>query len=473
LGERVRRTGTVGGLDERRSLRAPSVEAGLLSLSALETRLVAEPGPCGVIFVDLDGMKDVNDRHGHEVGDRLLRGAARRLAQVVPAGFAAPIGSDEFALLVPGLDEAVGLDWVVTRVGETLAVPFDIGLVQPVEVSATAAGALWRPGDDPRSVFRTVDERVMVGKVYRREDGFGKLADLVAGVLDRAPDVELLDAAAGAMLHLAGADVGLVLVAGEVAFAPDLSAAAAVEIASRAASEASDTGRFVDTRDEEWEVVAAPLGASDALAGAVAVLRRGGRFGRRERVLVAQAGRLLGPSIVARRSLEDALGQIAELSEQALCDETTGLPNRRALLRRLAEIPDDVPLSVLLVDFDGLRVVNNVLGHQMGDELIRRVAAAIQESLEQGELVARLHGSGGDEFVVCCPFVDEDSAAVRAAEVEDNLMGIRLPSALRHLYRGASVGTSTRTTGESPIAFLERAGSSMRERKAARRSREQ
>ena len=116
---------------------------------------------------------------------------------------------------------------------------------------------------------------------------------------------------------------------------------------------------------------------------------------------------------------------------------------------------------------------NNVLGHQMGDELIRRVAAAIQESLEQGELVARLHGSGGDEFVVCCPFVDEDSAAVRAAEVEDNLMGIRLPSALRHLYRGASVGTSTRTTGESPIAFLERAGSSMRERKAARRSREQ
>ena len=188
---------------------------------------------------------------------------------------------------------------------------------------------------------------------------------------------------------------------------------------------------------------------------------------------MAQAGRLLGPSIVARRSLEDALGQIAELSEQALCDETTGLPNRRALLRRLAEIPDDVPLSVLLVDFDGLRVVNNVLGHQMGDELIRRVAAAIQESLERDEFVARLHGSGGDEFVVCCPFVGEDSAAVRAAEVEDHLMGIRLPSALRHLYRGASVGTSTRTTGESPIAFLERAGSSMRERKAARKALEQ
>ena len=222
---------------------------GLLSLSALEARLAAQPGPCGVVFVDLDGMKDVNDRHGHEVGDRLLRWPPGRLSQVVPSGFAAPIGSDEFVLLVPGLDDAVALDWVVTRVGETLAVPFDIGLAEPVEVSATAAGALWRPGDDPRSVFGTVDERVMVGKVYRREDGFGKLADLVAGVLDRAPDVELLDAAAGAMMHLAGADLGLVLVAGEVAFAPDLAAAGGGgDRVPRSRRRRRRPGRFVDIK---------------------------------------------------------------------------------------------------------------------------------------------------------------------------------------------------------------------------------
>ena len=471
MGERARRLDTGAERNQLRGGRAQlGVATGILSLSALEARLAAQPGPCGVVFIDLDDMKEVNDRHGHEAGDRLLRSAAGRLSRVVSAGFAAPIGSDEFVLLVPGLDDAVALEWIVSRVGETLAVPFDIGLAESLEVSATAAGALWRPGDDPRSVFGTVDERVMVGKVYRREDGFGKLADLVAGVLDRAPEVELLDAAAGAMLHLAGADLGLILVAGEVAFAPDLAAAAAVEIASRAAAEAADTGRFVDSRDHEWEVVAAPLGAPDTTAGAVSVLRRGWRFGRRERVLVAQAGRLLGPSIAARRSLEDALGQIAELSEQALRDETTGLPNRRALLRRLAETPEDVPLSVLLIDFNGLRAVNNILGHQKGDELIRRVAAAIQESLEPGEIVARLHGSGGDEFVVCCPFLDEDGALARAAHVEQHLMEIQLPSALRHLYRGASVGTSTRTSGESPLGFLERAAASMRERKAARKA---
>jgi len=446
------------------------VVTGLLSLSSLEARLGAQPEPCGVVFVDLDGMKDVNDRHGHEVGDRLLQRAAVRLSEVVPAGFAAPIGSDEFVLLVPGLDDALALEWVVTRVGDTLALPFDIGLSEPVEVSATAAGALWSPGDDPRSVFGAVEERVTVGKVYRREDGFGKLADLVAGVLDRAPDVELLDAAAAAMMRLADADLGLVLVAGEVAFAPDLAAAGAVEIASRAATEAAKEGRFVDINDEQWEAVAAPLGAPDALVGAVSVLRHGWRFGRRERVLVAQAGRLLGPSISARRTLEDALEQIAALSEQALRDETTGLPNRRALLRWLDELGPEPALAVLLVDFDGLRAVNNVLGHQAGDVLIRRVAAGIRESMRQDDLVARLHGSGGDEFVVCCPGLGEGEAMARAVELEQHLVELRMPRALRHLYRGASVGSTVREPGEEPTAFLERAASSLRQRKAVRRT---
>jgi len=471
LGERARRLGSTAAVPGKaRAARAHlRPRPALLGLTELEARVTAQPAACGIVFVDLDDMKEVNDRHGHEVGDRLLRAVAARLAQVVPAGFAAPTGSDEFVMLVPGLDDAVALEWVVTRVGETLAAPFDVGLERPVEVSATAAGALWQPGDDPRSVFGTVDERVTLGKLYRREDGFGKLADLVAGVLDRAPEVELLDAVAGAVRQLADADLGLVLVAGEVAFAPDLAAAGTVEIASRAAAEAAAAGHFVDVRQERWEAVAAPLGAPDSLAGAIAVLRRGWRFGRRERVLVAQAGRLLGPSISARRTLEDALGQIAELSEQALRDETTGLPNRRALLRWLDELGGEPPLAVLLVDFDGLREVNNVLGYQAGDELIRRVAVGIREATRPGDLVARLHGSGGDEFVVCCPGLGEHEASARASELERHLLALRMPGALRHLYRGASVGSTVREAGEEPIGFLERAAAVLRGRKAARR----
>jgi diguanylate cyclase (GGDEF)-like protein len=125
---------------------------------------------------------------------------------------------------------------------------------------------------------------------------------------------------------------------------------------------------------------------------------------------------------------------------------------------------------VLLVDFDGLRAVNNVLGHQAGDTLIRRVAAGIRESMRQDDLVARLHGSGGDEFVVCCPGLGEEEAMARAVELEQHLAELRMPRALRHLYRGASVGSTVREPGEEPIAVLERAASSLRQRKAVRRA---
>ena len=73
-----------------------------LGLSGLEARLAAEPSPCGVILVDLDDMKDVNDRHGHEVGDRILRSAVERLASVVPSGFAIPTGGDELTVTLGG-----------------------------------------------------------------------------------------------------------------------------------------------------------------------------------------------------------------------------------------------------------------------------------------------------------------------------------------------------------------------------------
>ena len=58
----------------------------------------------------------------------------------------------------------------------------------------------------------------------------------------------------------------------------------------------------------------------------------------------------------------------------------------------------------------------------------------------------------------------------RAVEREQHLVELRMPRALRYLYRGASVGSTVREPGEEPIAFLERAASSLRQRKAVRRA---
>jgi diguanylate cyclase (GGDEF)-like protein len=93
--------------------------------------------------------------------------------------------------------------------------------------------------------------------------------------------------------------------------------------------------------------------------------------------------------------------QAAENRHQALHDELTGLPNRRQLYRRLEQGmatagPDD-GLSLLLIDLDRFKEVNDVLGHQCGDALLRQVAARFASITRGGDLLARL---GGDEFAI-------------------------------------------------------------------------
>nr|BFF02960.1 hypothetical protein GCM10020241_46350 [Streptoalloteichus tenebrarius] len=89
-----------------------------------------------------------------------------------------------------------------------------------------------------------------------------------------------------------------------------------------------------------------------------------------------------------------------ELRKQALHDALTGLPNRQALVTGLERmVAESDEITVLQVDVDGLGVVNEGLGHRIGDEVLKRVARQLRALFPDpgDELVARL---GGDEFVV-------------------------------------------------------------------------
>ena len=83
---------------------------GLVNRSVLHARLddaLAEawPGSVALLFIDLDGFKQVNDRHGHAMGDEVLRAAAERLDRCVqPPGLLARVGGDEFVVLLTGAD---------------------------------------------------------------------------------------------------------------------------------------------------------------------------------------------------------------------------------------------------------------------------------------------------------------------------------------------------------------------------------
>jgi len=100
------------------------------------------------------------------------------------------------------------------------------------------------------------------------------------------------------------------------------------------------------------------------------------------------------------------LGRKAEhLRELARTDPLTGLLNRRAFEERLEEELArseryGLPLSVLLVDVDGLKALNDQQGHRRGDAALRHVASALRSGSRQTDITARW---GGDEFVVLAP----------------------------------------------------------------------
>jgi diguanylate cyclase (GGDEF)-like protein len=106
-----------------------------------------------------------------------------------------------------------------------------------------------------------------------------------------------------------------------------------------------------------------------------------------------------------------------ELESQANTDALTGLGNLRNLQSELSQMLETQkryghPFGVLLMDIDGLKRVNDSLGHQAGDRLLMQVAMALQRSIRTVDVAARL---GGDEFCVLAP-EQESAGAVQLGE---------------------------------------------------------
>ncbi len=114
----------------------------------------------------------------------------------------------------------------------------------------------------------------------------------------------------------------------------------------------------------------------------------------------AERERLLVSERAARATAEAAQ---RELTVQATHDEVTGLLNRWGLLREVADIQTrrpGSPLALLFIDLDQFKLVNDTLGHVVGDEVLAAVGRRLNDLLPEGGLLARF---GGDEFVVVVP----------------------------------------------------------------------
>ncbi|CAM3739160.1 putative bifunctional diguanylate cyclase/phosphodiesterase [Roseateles saccharophilus] len=147
-----------------------------------------------------------------------------------------------------------------------------------------------------------------------------------------------------------------------------------------------------------------------------------------------------GPALL-ELMLDDTERQRATeaLRRQALHDELTDLPNRHAALARLAELtrPGGPGFALLSADLDRFQLVNESLGHEVGDALLQAIARRLREALPPEALLARL---GEDQFLLLQPGIDDDAAAQLAGQLLLALLTAPFAVGHRALYVHLSVG---------------------------------
>jgi len=195
--------------------------------------------------------------------------------------------------------------------------------------------------------------------------------------------------------------------------------------------------------------------------------------GRRRTLLVSAAplddlGGTVEGSLAMVSDVTDARRLEEELRRAALHDTLTGLPNRALLFDRLQHAlrRETQSTAVLFVDLDQFKIVNDVWGHTVCDELLVRVAARLQAGVRPTDTVARF---AGDEFLVVCEDADEQAARLLA---EDLLAALDAPFEVSEgeVHLTASIGVATSPVA-SAEALLSHADAAMYAAKAAGRHR--
>jgi diguanylate cyclase (GGDEF)-like protein len=117
----------------------------------------------GVLYIDLDGFKEVNDIHGHAAGDSVLKEVAARMLQSVRRGdMAARIGGDEFAVLIPNLGAAEDAGRIIDKIVAALRQPIDVQGRELRMDASIGMSVCPADGEDPDSLLKIAD-----AKMYR------------------------------------------------------------------------------------------------------------------------------------------------------------------------------------------------------------------------------------------------------------------------------------------------------------------
>lgn len=184
---------------------------------------------------------------------------------------------------------------------------------------------------------------------------------------------------------------------------------------------------------------------------------------RRAVVLRAIRHKLMQSETALQQQLHEVQSLQSLLTQQVNCDPLTGLYNRRYLTetmgRELARcMREEQPLSVLMIDIDHFKLVNDTYGHQAGDEVLKQLGAILVHEVRGSDLACRY---GGEEFLVLFPNMSLSAAQVRAEKYREKVEAARFGLEESEISMRLSIGVAGfpghATTPEGLIQAADRA----------------
>ena len=158
-----------------------------------------------------------------------------------------------------------------------------------------------------------------------------------------------------------------------------------------------------------------------------------------------------------RQATQELTDANKKLSEHAHVDELTNLKNRRALQERLSDLnrldpKSYLPMQVMLFDVDQFKQINDCYGHDVGDQILARVAREIESHTRDTDFVVRY---GGDEFLVVMPSCTPDNAHHRAEAIRESILSSPPVVNGQPIQVTLSVGIADETSTNAATDFSE------------------
>jgi diguanylate cyclase len=233
-----------------------------------------------------------------------------------------------------------------------------------------------------------------------------------------------------------------------------------------------ESAAATDTRTAKFSSSLSALGqelagdAAGALSDSVGLVLQDTR--ELQQALDALKQRLL----TTRGEVDELRGELDRVREEVLLDGLTGLLNRRGFDERIAALNDSCQrLSLVFVDIDHFKRINDTYGHVFGDRVLRAVADVMKATVKGRDVVARY---GGEEFAALLPETAVEGARGVAQQLCDQVERTRIRRLSTAETIGAitvSAGVTERRSGEGIVEFLQRADTALYASKAAGRNR--